>query len=944
MEPVSLSQVKYVSAYNNNPVKFGNDLTMYGYLSERQDRVDEFIRQDRTEKKLGVAALAATLLIAAPTAYYAGRKGGSKSVTKKVEGKVKDLVENIKGLQNEIKKLTEKQEAFSAAKDGTIIVSKKAQLTSQLMGLGTVTLISEYIKNNREDLKGLGYSDDEITEAEQSALNVINDKSGKEVANEAARRVNEAVQIARSAEGNANRALGLANNMGQQIETATNRANEAISIASSGVSPITAKYLKPYYGLNLLQVLEHGKKIDQSRTEEVMKSIQEAASTRLHRSASETVSAIKAYKEKFPELTATWSITAEYKPIKKGGLGDVPVDIQDNFTKLGIDTPQFVPMYLKANESEFKELPNGDYIYQYGTNGYWKLNKMAEMSISTYRNGATSPEKVEFYVAELPVEGSDMTKKLIFVKNDNYFNENLYDSTLTAEETEKFAFLSKAVYMLAKVKVNNALNSGEKEFNCVKDLKINSSHAFDNLKAPNSMILNDWHAGTIAGLCRYRAPMEYNYREIPKNTYEALKDMPLLEIGHNLSCQGKTIDGEGNIESKYMVAENVINTLFDNHAIAIAENAHSGLTVSENVCNTVLLERTEGGKHFNSLFMGVALSDWFVPVSKNYSKEIIEDGSKSHILQALLHERQLSGDRENTIGGIVNGTDKHKHDMNAVSQKNYVPGLVLEKYDKTTDANLVMERRAKNKQLFYNAYIKPVLMDKNYKNAPEIIGGDMNISEEDFVNAPFIAFAHRLTSQKGAAILKGAIFKLFDNWEALPFKDKPKPYFLVGGPPESEEELAHLNALKNSEWGINKKDRIDHTIVLKGNMPNPAIMSAAQFFCAPSTFEPCGLIQGEAFAKGTPVLTTRTGGFVDTVTDGKTGFLSDISEEAYYDTLVKALDVYYNKPEEYKSMVMNALNIDFSWAQEGKKGPIFEYTEKLGFDTEKLPDIGKKAS
>ena len=38
-------------------------------------------------------------------------------------------------------------------------------------------------------------------------------------------------------------------------------------------------------------------------------------------------------------------------------------------------------------------------------------------------------------------------------------------------------------------------------------------------------------------------------------------------------------------------------------------------------------------------------------------------------------------------------------------------------------------------------------------------------------------------------------------------------------------------------------------------------------------------------------------------------------------------------------MVQNDLEIDFSWAQKGKKGPIYEYTDKLGFDRKILPDI-----
>ena len=73
----------------------------------------------------------------------------------------------------------------------------------------------------------------------------------------------------------------------------------------------------------------------------------------------------------------------------------------------------------------------------------------------------------------------------------------------------------------------------------------------------------------------------------------------------------------------------------------------------------------------------------------------------------------------------------------------------------------------------------------------------------------------------------------------------------------------------------------------------------------------------------------------EAVVDGKTGFMaSEINEESYYQAMVRALDTYYNKPEEYEQMIMNCLNVDFSWAQKGKKGSIYEYTDKLGLKRE----------
>ena len=46
----------------------------------------------------------------------------------------------------------------------------------------------------------------------------------------------------------------------------------------------------------------------------------------------------------------------------------------------------------------------------------------------------------------------------------------------------------------------------------------------------------------------------------------------------------------------------------------------------------------------------------------------------------------------------------------------------------------------------------------------------------------------------------------------------------------------------------------------------------ADFMMIPSRFEPCGLIQLHAMQYGTVPLVSTTGGLVDTVKDGETGF------------------------------------------------------------------------
>ena len=892
------------------------------------------------EKYSGPAALLVSV-IGLPVVYTQAKKSNAKAAKS-----MQNLLDEMKNLNIE-KKIEEavskinlpKPEAGSSAPAGNNAFPASTVLTSLFVGIGSALGINEFVKNNKETLKQNGYKEEDINTASQKASEILNkSENALNTANGIAGAASEAKAIAYEAKNAAYGAQNTVNSFDQRINEANNRATDAIKATELGLDPLMQQYTVRHFDLNLLQVLDYAKKIDNKKTAQALDSIHNAAITRLDRTAAQTVRDIKAYKEKFPELTATWSLTAEYAPIKTGGLGVVPVDLQDNFMQLGIDTPTFIPMYLKKNQSEFIEYPQGEYKYVYNGKTF-NLKKAAETTTHVFRNGQTKPEKIEYYVTEESIPDSDKKKTLVFVKSRDYFNDNIYDSTTNAEETERFALFTKSVYNLAKLKVNMALTDPDEKNpkTGISNLKICDKEAFDKIKAPNSMVLNDWHAGSMASLLRYRAPMEYNYNEIPKKTFEALKDMPLLMIGHNLSCQGNSNAGSGSLLSKNRVTENIINTLYDSYAIAITEHAHSGISgENDDMCNTILMKRRTGDKHFNHLFNGVALSDWFVPVSKNYTTEVINDPMKSGILYPLLQRRQNSG----TISGIINGLDKNKVDMKAVSHKNFVKDLELAEYDQNTGIDRVMELRTENKGRFYNAFVKPIMdgtLDK-----PEVVGNNVNISEQDFVDAPVISFAHRLTNQKGLSIMKGAIFRLFDNWDEL-FPGKKMPFFIVGGPAEAADELQHLYDLKNGDYGKNK-ERLNHVLALKGNMPNPAIMAASTFFCAPSTYEPCGLTQGECFAKGTPVITTDVGGFHDTIIDGKTGFLAPhVSEESFYNKLVEALKMYYERPEDYKKMVQNDLEIDFSWVQKDKQGPIFEYTDKLGFDRKDLPDIAKAA-
>lgn len=92
------------------------------------------------------------------------------------------------------------------------------------------------------------------------------------------------------------------------------------------------------------------------------------------------------------------------------------------------------------------------------------------------------------------------------------------------------------------------------------------------------------------------------------------------------------------------------------------------------------------------------------------------------------------------------------------------------------------------------------------------------------------------------------------------------------------------------------------------------IYAASDFILIPSKFEPCGLIQMIAMSFGTLPIAHRTGGLSDSIKDNMNGFLfDDYSSEALEKAVLKALDIWQNKKQQYKIMVVEALKTDFSW-------------------------------
>lgn len=91
------------------------------------------------------------------------------------------------------------------------------------------------------------------------------------------------------------------------------------------------------------------------------------------------------------------------------------------------------------------------------------------------------------------------------------------------------------------------------------------------------------------------------------------------------------------------------------------------------------------------------------------------------------------------------------------------------------------------------------------------------------------------------------------------------------------------------------------------------MFAGSDFLLMPSRFEPCGLSQMYAQSFGTLPVASRTGGLVDTVEDGVTGFLfGETSLSELLGALYRAVDIYAS-PRKLKAMRRAAMRRRFGW-------------------------------
>jgi starch synthase len=165
---------------------------------------------------------------------------------------------------------------------------------------------------------------------------------------------------------------------------------------------------------------------------------------------------------------------------------------------------------------------------------------------------------------------------------------------------------------------------------------------------------------------------------------------------------------------------------------------------------------------------------------------------------------------------------------------------------------------------------------------------------------PLVAMITRLDWQKGLDI-SGHVIHLLMNAAA----GEAQFVVLGSGAAEYENMLAQLAGYHREKMAA-----------FMDYMPDlaPLIYGGSDIFLMPSRFEPCGLGQLISMRYGSVPVVRATGGLVDTVQDGITGFtFNDYNAGAFWNALERAIYVYNVDKDSWRTIQGNGMRADYSW-------------------------------
>jgi starch synthase len=278
--------------------------------------------------------------------------------------------------------------------------------------------------------------------------------------------------------------------------------------------------------------------------------------------------------------------------------------------------------------------------------------------------------------------------------------------------------------------------------------------------------------------------------------------------------------------------------------------------------------RPENGLEFHGnvalIKGGISLADRVVTVSPTYAREI-QTPDYGAGLDGLLRFRGR------VLHGILNGIDQ-------------------DAWNPQTD------------QALYRTYSAASIKGKS-ENKTQLLA-ELNMSPD----APLLVVVSRLVHQKGIDLIARALPSILDHGANL--------IVLGDGDRALEAQFAEIS------------HRLPHRLAAFFRFDDKLarrLYAAGDFFLMPSRYEPCGLGQMIAQRYGTLPIVRATGGLVDTVRDGKTGFMfADASPHALSETVQRALAAY-GQPG-FTSLRRNCMKLDWSWsASAGEYESVYRY-------------------
>jgi starch synthase len=271
--------------------------------------------------------------------------------------------------------------------------------------------------------------------------------------------------------------------------------------------------------------------------------------------------------------------------------------------------------------------------------------------------------------------------------------------------------------------------------------------------------------------------------------------------------------------------------------------------------------RTENGIEFfgNASFIkgGIALADRITTVSPQYAHEI-QTPELGAGFDGLLRFRSRY------LHGILNGID-------------------VESWNPATDSALVTPYSVRS-------------VEKKDENRSALLD-ELQLDD----NGPLLIVVSRLAHQKGIDLLAAALPELLKLGVSLAM--------LGDGDTATEQVFSRIASAHPRRVAAFFKfdDPLSRRFYAGGD-----------FFIMPSRYEPCGLGQMIAQRYGTIPIVRRTGGLIDTVEDGVTGFqFEEPAPEALLGAVERALKVWRKK--DWLKMQRRCMRLDRSWGRSAER-------------------------